>query len=97
MNARFAFLSALLILGFSGCDMIEGAFGNESETEGTVDAVGPASITVDATPYAVTVDTEYEGYTGIEDVQVGDEVEIEYEDGDGGFVALEVEGPESDD
>jgi hypothetical protein len=47
----------------------------------------------------VTGDTEYEGLTGLADLSVGDEVEIEYEDRDGGREAVEVElaGAEDDD
>lgn len=94
MPRPFALLIAFLLTGSTGCDAIEDVFDSELEVAGTVEAVGPTSITLDATVYAVTDETEYEGYTGIDGVRVGDEVEIEYEEQDSGLVALEVEGPE---
>ena len=94
-------LSALFLVtvlaGSTGCDALEDAFGDEAEAAGTVEAVDATSITVEATTYAVTAETEYEGYAGIGDVEVGDEVEIEYEDRGGELVALEVEDPANED
>ena len=90
-------LLALFLVGTTGCDAFEDVFGDEAEATGTVEAVSATSITVDATAYAVTAETEFEGYTGIDDIEVGDEVEIEYEDRNGERVALEIEDPASED
>jgi hypothetical protein len=91
----------LLAVGFTGCDALEdiNPFHKEKEVEGTVEAIGASSLTVDGIAYTVTGDTEYEGLTGLADLSVGDEVEIEYEDRDGGREAVEVElaGAEDDD
>lgn len=90
----------LLVAGFTGCDALEdiNPFHKEKEVEGTVEAVGASSLTVDGIAYTVTDDTEFEGITGLADLNVGDEVEVEYEDRDGGREAVEVElaGAEDD-
>ncbi|MDX1531651.1 MAG: DUF5666 domain-containing protein [Rhodothermales bacterium] len=88
---------ALCLAPLTGCDS-DGLFGDdEQEVEGTVEAVGDDFLTVDAIDYAVTADTEFEGYTGLDDIEVGDEVEIEYEERDSGRVALEIEDPSAED
>jgi hypothetical protein len=88
---------ALLLAGLTGCDMVEDVFGGENEISGTVEEVGADFLTVDATRYDVTSETVYEGYTALSDVQVGDAVDIEYEDREGGRFAVEIEDPANED
>ena len=89
----------LLIFMAAGCDTVEDLFENDKEVTGVVEAIGDASLTVDGVAYTVTDKTEYEGITGLADLSVGDEVEVEYEESNSGRVALEVElaGAEDDD
>jgi hypothetical protein len=56
-----------------------------------VSEVGADYITVEATRYKVTSDTEFEGFTGLADISVGDAAGIEYEERDGTRVAIEIE------
>ncbi|MDX1429147.1 MAG: DUF5666 domain-containing protein [Rhodothermales bacterium] len=90
-------LSALvvLLLGFqlAGCDALESInpFDNEKEVTGTVEAVDAASLTVDGISYAVTDNTKFDGYADLSEVSVGDKVEVEYEERNGGREAKEVE------
>ena len=87
----------VLALGFVGCDTLEDLVENEQEVQGFVEAKGENELTVDGISYLVTADTEFdEPYTSLEDVNVGDEVEIEYEENSTGRVALEVEAADDD-
>ena len=91
----------LLIFMAAGCDTVDDLFDNDKEVSGIVEAIAAdgTSLTVDGVAYAVTDKTEYEGISGLSDLAVGDEVEVEYEETNGGRVALEVElaGAEDDD
>jgi hypothetical protein len=72
----------------------EGTDGEDDgpEVQGTVEAIGPSSLVVAGETYLVTEGTEFDGYGGIGDVEVGDEVEVEYVEGDGGTrLATEIE------
>ena len=90
--SRLGALALLLsVVGLSGCDTVEGVFGGDNEVTGVVESVDASSLTVDATRYAVDANTTFEApYTALADVQVGDEVEIDYEDRAGERVALEI-------
>lgn len=79
------------LVALAGCDALEDVFGGDQEVTGTVEQVGTDFLTVDAIRYAVTADTEFEGFTGLADLEVGDEVGVEYEDRSGERVALEIE------
>jgi PDZ domain-containing secreted protein len=91
----------LLGLGLIGCDTLEdiNPFSNEQEAQGLVESLGDNTLTVDGIAYTVTSDTEFEGIDSLADLQVGDEVEIEYEENNGTREALEIElaGAEDDD
>ena len=102
MRVRFFLksMTCMLVLVFaSGCDTLEdiNPFNDEKEAKGLVEAVGTDTLTVDGNSYAVTAETEFEGYTGLADVAVGDEVEVEYEENGGGRTAVEVERAGADD
>lgn len=81
----------LAVPALSGCDALEDVFGGENEITGLVETVGADFLTVDATRYSVTAGTEYEGYTRLSDISVGDEVGVAYEDRSGARVAVEIE------
>ena len=86
-----------LVFGLTGCDTVEDLFEDEQEAQGIVEALGENTLTVDGIEYRVTGDTEFdEGLESLDDVSVGDEVEIEYEERDGGRVALEIEPADDD-
>ncbi len=86
---------ALFLIGFTGCDTLEGVFGGDQEITGTVEEVGANYLTVDATRYAVTPQTEFDGYARLSDISVGDRVKVEYEERNGERFALEIEDPSS--
>ena len=81
----------LLFSGLAGCDLLEDTLGNEKEVQGTVEAISDSALTVDGIAYRVTSSTEYEGISGLGNLSVGDEVEIEYEEHGGSRRALEIE------
>ena len=83
----------LLVFGFVGCDTLEdlNPFDSEKEVTGIVEAIGDNSLTVEGIEYRVTDKTEFEGITGLADLAVGDEVEIEYKENGGSREAVEVE------
>ncbi len=85
----------LLVVGFQfvGCDAIESInpFNNEKEVTGTVETVDTSTVTVDGIGYAVTDKTEFDGYADLSEVQVGDKVEIDYEEKSGNREAVEIE------
>lgn len=93
------FALLLLVFGFVGCDTLEdlNPFNDEKEVQGIVEAIGNNSLTVDGIVYTVTAETEYEGFTGLSDIAVGDEVEIEYTEDENGRTAVEVEDPANED
>lgn len=97
LRAQMRFALVLLVVGLAGCDTLDDVFGNDQEISGIVEEIGADFLVVDATNYALTSSTEYEGFTGLSDISVGDEVNIEYEDRNGGRVALEVEDPNAPD
>ena len=92
-------LLLLLVFGLVGCDSFDDLFENEKEVQGIVEAIAAdgSSLTVDGIVYRVTSNTEYEGISGLADLSVGDEVEIEYEEQGGDRVAVEVELAGADD
>ena len=96
-----ALVMLLLVFGFVGCDTLEdlNPFDSEKEVTGTVEAIGASSLTVDGIEYTVTDKTEFDGITGLADLAVGDEVEVEYEENGGAREAVEIElaGADSDD
>ena len=89
----------LLIFMAAGCDMVEDVFENEKEASGTIEVIDGNNLTLsDGIVYVVDSKTEYEGISGLSDLGVGDEVEIEYKDrGDGTRAAVEVELAGADD
>jgi PDZ domain-containing secreted protein len=93
------FVLLILVFSFTGCDTLEGInpFNNEKEVSGVIEAIGDNSLTVDGIEYAVTGDTEFDGISGLDELAVGDEVEIEYEERNGGREAVEVELAGADD
>lgn len=93
------FVLLLLVFSFTGCDTLEGInpFNNEKEVSGVIEAIGDNSLTVDGIAYTVTDDTEFDGVSGLGDLAIGDEVEIEYEERNGGREAVEVEYGDDDD
>ena len=97
-----AFVLLFVVAGLAGCDTLEdiNPFNDEKEVEGIVEAKTDNSLTVDGIDYMVTAETEFEGsLESLDDVNVGDEVEIEYEENGGAREALEVElvGDDDDD
>ncbi len=93
LRPLMGFALVLFLLGFTGCDTFEGVFGGDQETTGTVEQVGTNYLVVDAIRYAVTPQTEFDGYARLADVSVGDRVKVEYEDRSGERFALEIEDP----
>ena len=98
MNVRSmmlrTFVLVLLGFGLAGCDMLEDVFENEKEVIGVVEAIAAdgSSITVDGIEYRITSQTKYDdGLDSLDDLNVGDEVEVEYEEQGGSRVALEVD------
>ena len=89
----------LLIFMAAGCDMVEDVFENEKEAADTIEVIDGNAITLsDGIVYLTDDKTEYEGISGLSDLAVGDEVEIEYKDrGDGTRAAVEVELAGADD
>ena len=89
----------LLIVMAAGCDMVEDVFENEKEASGTIEVIDGNNLTLsDGIVYIVDDKTEYEGISGLSDLAVGDDVEIEYKDrGDGTRAAVEVELAGADD
>ncbi len=83
----------LLVFGFVGCDTLEdlNPFDSEKEVTGIVEVIGANSLTVDGIEYMVTDKTEFDGISGLSDLTVGDEVEIEYEENGGVREAVEIE------
>ena len=86
----------LLVFGLAGCDAFE-VFDREKEVSGTVEEVGADYLIVDGITYEVTSRTEYEGITGLSDLAVGMEVEVEYEENGGTRTAVEIELAGADD
>lgn len=91
--AGLAFLVLLAAPTLSGCDAFESVFGGDQEITGIVEEVGSDFLTVDAVRYTVNADTKFEGYTGLSDIRVGDEVKVEYKDQNGERVASNIEDP----
>lgn len=95
------FVMLLLVVGFTGCDTLEdlNPFNDEKEVTGVVEALTDSSLTVDGIEYTVTDKTTYEGISGLQDLTVGDEVEVEYKENGSSREAVEVElaGADSDD
>ena len=89
-------IALLLVFGLAGCDAFE-VFDREKEVSGTVEEVGTDYLIVDAITYQVTSQTEFEGLTGLADLEVGVEVEVEYEENGGTRTAVEVELAGADD
>ena len=77
--------------GLTGCDALGDLFGGDSEATGIVSALGADFVEVDATRYEVTSETEFEGFTSLLDISVGDSVGIEYEERSGARFAIEIE------
>lgn len=95
-------LLVLLTIGLVGCDTFEDVFENEKEAQGVIEALADdgSSLTVEAIEYRITSQTEYdEGLSSFDDLSVGMEVEIEYDEQGGTREALEIElvGAEDDD
>ena len=92
----------LLVFAATGCDTVEGIFENEKEAKGFIEAIDGNNISLDdGFVYIVDDKTEYEGVSGLSELNVDDEVEIEYKDrGDGttrAAVEVELAGAEDDD
>lgn len=88
---------AFFTLGVVGCDTLGDVFEKEKEVNGAVEEVGADYLVVDANRYAVTDKTTFDGITGLADLTVGDEVEVEYEENGSARTALEIEtGPDQD-
>lgn len=85
------FAALLLAFGVTGCDTFEDVFENEKEVNATIEEVGADFLVADAIRYEVTSDTEFDGFDSLDDLSVGDEVEIEYEENSGGRRAVEIE------
>ncbi len=83
----------LLVFGFVGCDTLEdlNPFDSEKEVTGIIELIGANSLTVGGIEYMVTDKTEFDGISGLSDLKMGDEVEIEYEENGGVREAVEVE------
>jgi hypothetical protein len=90
-KATATFLLTLLSAGLSGCDALGDLFGGDAEVTGDVSEIGADYLTVEATRYEVTPETEFEGFTGLSEISVGDTVGIEYDVRDGARVAIEIE------
>ena len=64
MRIASKFIPGLMLfvtLMLTGCDTIEGIFDSGEETEGTVEAIAAAAVTVSGNVYVVNGDTEFEG------------------------------------
>jgi hypothetical protein len=98
MNAMLfkSLLVVLLAAGFVGCDTFEDIFDKEKEVSGLVEEVGEDYLVVEAIRYNVTDQTEYDGFTGLADIAVGVEVEIEYEESGNVRTAVEIEAGSDD-
>ena len=98
---RWGLKGLMLVLLFfmaAGCDTVDDLFENEKEVNGIVEAIGDNSLTVDGIPYTVTDKTEFDGFDSLSDLNVGDEVEVEYKENGGVREAVEIElGADSDD
>lgn len=95
------FVGLLIAAGLTGCDAIGEVFDRDNEVSGTIEALGESSVDLDdGNTYRVTSNTEYEGVglDSFDDLQVGWEVDIEYEGEGSTRTALEIEhGEEEDD
>ncbi len=82
-----------LLVVTSGCDGLGGLnpFSNEKEISGVVENVTDNSLTVEGIEYSVTSNTKFEGVTGLQEISVGVEVEIDYEEKSGSREAKEVD------
>ena len=70
-----------LALGVAGCNAFGITGEDENEVRVTVTALAASSLDADdGHTYEVNASTEYEGLTGFADIEVGDIVEIEFEE-----------------
>ena len=94
--ARSLFL-ALLLVGATGCDTFEDILENEKEASGVVEEVGTNFLVMEAIRYEVNDQTTYDGLSGLSDIQVGSEIEVEYTESGSTRTAVEIEaGPDND-
>lgn len=92
-NVLMAGLLVLVVGSLVGCDALESInpFDNEKEVTGLVEELGDDYLVVKAVRYNVTSDTKFEGITGLADLAVGDEVEVEYKESSGARTAVEID------
>ena len=63
----------------------------EMEVEGVIEEVGMGYVVISGTRYAVTDDTEFDGIGGLDELEVGSEVELEFvQEEDGSYRALKI-------
>lgn len=93
----------LVVFAFTGCDPASPTsdpFSDGLVARGTVQQIGSSSLTVNATDYAVTGNTEFvRPLTGLSDLSVGKKVAMKYEKKNGAMQALAVgndDGEEDD-
>ena len=92
-----ALIAFALFTGITGCDALGEVFDREKELSGVVEEVGSDFLVIDGVTYHVNGDTEYEGIDSLEELSVGDEVDVVYEGGGSERTALEVEFGENED
>lgn len=79
-------LALLFVFGAAGCDLRENDFANDNLL--TVEVIGGDFIVADAVRYGVVEETEFQGIEGLSGLNVGDRVEIEWEEGEDGRYVL---------
>jgi len=101
------FALLLLAVGIIACDTVEDLDGlglgeeDGQEVVGAIEAIGDASITVDAIEYLITASTELEGIDDLASLAVGTVVVIGFDEQEDGrtalFIALEDDDDSDDD
>lgn len=97
------FALLLLAVGIIACDTVEDldglGLGDEDgqEVVGAIEALGDASITVEAIEYLITASTELEGIDDLASLAVGTVVVIGFEEQENGRTALFIALEDGDD
>ncbi|MEM6647432.1 MAG: DUF5666 domain-containing protein [Bacteroidota bacterium] len=97
------FALLLLAVGIIACDTVEDLDGlglgeeDGQEVVGAIEALGDATITVEAIEYLITASTEFEGIDGLASLAVGTVVVIGFEEQENGRTALFIALEDGDD
>lgn len=68
----------------------------EMQVTGIIDKIGTGFIVVGGTEYVINDDTEFDGFSGLDDLLEEDEVEIEFVQDGGTYYAVEIERKKDD-